>query len=125
MNTDWRPNGPEYGAICLAIREACSNRLKPTHGSDIQDFLISLRHGPESEQYWCDPENMIEDMLRRGLLRRGMRMLREHQEVAQRASSWRFDSPFHYWYTAVGLDTTPCEDRETLLARLRLESDEP
>ena len=104
--------------IRTAIRLACSNRLRPVHGSDIQDWVIGLRPG-----YWACPEGVIADMLRRGLIRRGARMLRQDQEHADWAGGrhMRRDSPFHYWYCAVGLDTTPCEDRDTLLARLRAE----
>lgn len=105
--------------IRAAIRLACSNRLRPVHGADIQDWAINLRTGPEP--YWADPKDIIADMVARGMIRRGSRMLREYQEIAEGAAGkhMRWDSPFHYWYVAVGLDTTPCLGREELLAQLR------
>lgn len=106
----------KYDRICKAIRLACSNRFTPVHGSDIQDWIIGLRCGPE--EYWADPADVIADMVRRGLIRRGSKMMRQHQEVAYRAGSWEYDSPFWYWYVAVGLDTTPStigKTREQLL----------
>lgn len=95
----------KYDRICNAIRLACSNRFTPVHGSDVQDWIIGLRRGVD--EYWADPADVLNDMVRRGLIRRGSKMLRQHQEVAERASAFAYDSPFHYWYVAVGLDTTP------------------
>ncbi len=115
-----RRTGPDTTAdrIRFAIRLACSNRLRPVHGADIQDWVIGLRPG-----YMADPADIIADMVQRGLIRRGSKMPREHQALAERAGgkSMMWDNPLHYWYCAVGLDTTPCEDRDTLLARLRAE----
>lgn len=89
------------------------------HGSDIQDWVIDLRPG-----YWADPVDIINDMVRSGLIRRGAKMLRAHQELAERtmpreyrhdaAHGWGCDNPLHYWYVAVGLDTTPSHMGKTL-----------
>lgn len=51
----------------------------------------------------ADPADIIRDMVDRGLIRRGSKMLREHQEIAEAAAGrhMRRDSPFYYWYVAV------------------------
>lgn len=93
--------------VRIAIRDAAPcrehGRLRPLHGSDVQDWIISLRPG-----YWADPADVLVDLVRRGMLRRMGRMLREHQQRACRASSvtGSADSPLYYWYEA--LPGPPC-----------------
>lgn len=94
--------------VRCAIRDAAPcrelGRLRPLHGSDVQDWLISLRPG-----YFAQAEDLLPDMCQRGMLRRMGRMLREHQERAARASSVTgvSDSPVYYWYEA--LPGPPCQ----------------
>lgn len=118
---------PKYERVCNAIRLACSNRFKPVHGSDIQDWIISLRNGPDD--YWADPRDVVQDMVRRGMIRRGSKMLRAHQELAVRTQAYQIsDDPLWYWYTAVDLDTTPSLDgltRAEMRERILSSPDEP
>lgn len=94
--------------VRCAIRDAAPcrelSRLRPLHGADVQDWIISLRPG-----YRADPADVLNDMCRRGMLRRMGRMLLERQELAARASSVTGsvqNDPLFYWYEA--LPGPPC-----------------
>lgn len=100
----WRVRCAIRDAAPVGSPNRLEGRLKPLHGSDVQDWIISLRPG-----YWADPADVLNDMCRRGMLRRLTFMPREHQEQARRASSVAGsvqDDPLCYWYEA--LPGPPC-----------------
>jgi hypothetical protein len=96
----------------VAIRDAApygapsrlEGRLKPLHGSDVQDWLVANGLGGPG-----NVEAFLDDMVQRGMLRRLGKFLVQRQELAKRASSasgWADNSPLHFWYEA--LAGPPC-----------------